>query len=181
MKYFIADMHFCHADIISFSNRPFKNVLEMNDEMVKLWNERVQSSEDEVYILGDFMYRGSAEKANEILKKLRGKKYLIKGNHEQYLNDSAFNLNNFEWIKDYYSFYYKRKEIVLFHYPILEWAQYYNNSILLYGHVHDKRIEYFDSTLGPRALNVGVDRIGFAPLSIDKVLEKIEEQEILFY
>lgn len=50
MKYFIADMHFCHADIISFSNRPFKNVLEMNDEMVKLWNERVQSSEDEVYM-----------------------------------------------------------------------------------------------------------------------------------
>ncbi|MFT8954424.1 MAG: hypothetical protein ABF890_02750, partial [Liquorilactobacillus satsumensis] len=77
--------------------------------------------------------------------------------------------------------YYKRKEIVLFHYPILEWDQYYNNSILLYGHVHDKRIEYFDSTLGPRALNVGVDRIGFAPISIDKVLEKIEEQEISFY
>lgn len=92
-----------------------------------------------------------------------------------------FDLNNFEWIKDYYSFYYKRKEIVLFHYPILEWDQYYNNSILLYGHVHDKRIEYFDSTLGPRALNVGVDRIGFAPISIDKVLEKIEEQEISFY
>jgi len=52
---------------------------------------------------------------------------------------------------------------------------------LLYGHVHDKRIEYFDSILGPRALNVGVDRIGFAPISIDKVLEKIEEQEISFY
>lgn len=44
MKYFIADMHFGHEDIISFSNRPFKNVLQMNNELIKLWNETVQSS-----------------------------------------------------------------------------------------------------------------------------------------
>lgn len=68
MKYFIADMHFGHEDIISFSNRPFKNVLEMNNELIKLWNETVQSSEDEVYILGDFMFNGSGKRANEILK-----------------------------------------------------------------------------------------------------------------
>lgn len=42
-------------------------------------------------------------------------------------------------------------------------------------------MEYFDSILGPKALNVGVDRIGFAPLSIDEVFNKIEEQEISFY
>jgi calcineurin-like phosphoesterase family protein len=181
MKYFIADMHFCHDDVITFSDRPFKNVSEMNDEMIKLWNERVKSPDDEIYILGDFMYRGSAKKANEILKKLRGKKYLIRGNHEQYLDDTVFNLNNYEWVKDYYSFYAKGRKIILFHYPILEWDQYFNNSILLYGHVHDKRMEYFDSILGPKALNVGVDRIGFAPLSIDEVFNKIEEQEISFY
>lgn len=73
MKYFIADMHFGHEDIISFSNRPFKNVLQMNNELIKLWNETVQSSEDEVYILGGFMFNGSRKRANEILKKLRGK------------------------------------------------------------------------------------------------------------
>lgn len=181
VKYFIADTHFCHADIIPFSNRPFKTVSEMNDEMIRLWNERVKSPDDEVYVLGDFMYKGSGEKANNVLKKLRGKKYLIRGNHEKYLDDSVFSLNNYEWIKDYYSFYYQQKKIVLFHYPIIEWDDYFNNSILLYGHVHNKRTEYFNSCLGPRALNVGVDMIGFAPLSIDNVLLKIKEQEILFY
>jgi len=40
---------------------------------------------DEIYVLGDFLYKGDGRKADELLSRLKGKKYLIKGNHEKYL------------------------------------------------------------------------------------------------
>lgn len=53
--FFTSDHHFGHANIIKFSNRPFSNVEEMNEELIKRWNEKV-SSEDEVSYIGDSKY-----------------------------------------------------------------------------------------------------------------------------
>lgn len=178
MKYFISDTHFFHQQIIPFSNRPFKDVEEMNQTLIKKWNETVKHSDDEVYILGDFVYHGTGEQANMILKKLRGKKYLIKGNHEDYLNDKNFDNSLFEWIKDYYSFEYKRRKFILFHYPILEWDDYYSQSILLYGHVHNIDVDYFSRMLGANAVNVGVDMTGFKPINIDEIINIVDSREM---
>ncbi|WP_369691039.1 hypothetical protein [Niallia circulans] len=67
-------------------------------------------------MLGDFVVRGTGKQANEILEPLNGKKYLIKGNYEYYLDDPEFESSYFEWIKDYFSFKYNNKTFVLFHY-----------------------------------------------------------------
>ncbi|WP_058951121.1 metallophosphoesterase [Oceanobacillus picturae] len=176
MKFFISDTHFYHENIIGFSNRPFDNVAEMNQTMINNWNDVIDET-DEVYILGDLVVRGSGRQANEILKQLNGVKYLIKGNHENYLTDPEFDSSYFEWIKDYYSFKYNKQTIVLFHYPILEWDKFYNNSIHLFGHVHDKGIEFFRNTLGSRAINVGVDLNEFYPISIEQVLSIVKSRE----
>jgi calcineurin-like phosphoesterase family protein len=150
----------------------------MNQKLIQNWNKTVKSPKDEVYILGDFVYQGNGQQANTILKQLRGKKYLIKGNHEKYLKDKDFDLSLFEWIKDYATLKYNKRKFVLFHYPILEWDGYYRHVIHLYGHVHNMNIEYFKNTLGMNAFNVGADMNDFKPISIDEILRIINNREM---
>lgn len=80
-RWFIADNHFYHANVIKYDNRPFKDVEEMNVYMISQWN-KVVKPEDEVYHLGDFAF-GSIEKQKAILDQLNGHKTLILGNHDK--------------------------------------------------------------------------------------------------
>jgi len=118
MLFFIADTHFCHSNIIGHCGRPFQNADEMDRALIDNWNSLV-TDRDDIYILGDFMYKGKGKDANRIFSKLKGRKYLIKGNHEKYLNDPEFAPEAFVWIKDYYVLKHEGRKIVLFHYPLL--------------------------------------------------------------
>ncbi len=94
--YVIADTHFYHNNIIQYCNRPFENVEQMNEFMINKWNERVQSDNDIVIHLGDFGF-GSKEQLQNIANQLRGRKILIKGNHDmrkgnQFWLDCGFDL-----------------------------------------------------------------------------------------
>jgi calcineurin-like phosphoesterase family protein len=176
MIYFTADNHFCHANIISLCGRPFADAAEMNKTMIANWNSLVTDS-DEIYILGDFSFRGGVDEVNKILSKLKGKKYLIKGNHERYLEAQHFKPEAYEWIKDYYEMTYEKTQFVLFHYPMLSWNGARHRSVLLYGHVHNRAEQDAEfaaklAWLGPRAVNVGVDVNGFRPVSIEEILER---------
>ena len=83
MKIFvIADTHFGHENIIKYCNRPFKTVKEMDEAMIKNWNETV-TNKDVVIHLGDFGI-GSKEYISSIVKRLNGKKILIMGNHDNW-------------------------------------------------------------------------------------------------
>ena len=88
MIYFTSDLHFYHKNINKYAKRPLDSVEEMNEKLIKNWNNRIKS-EDEVYILGDFTMKGT-EYAADILSKLKGKKYLIKGNHDNFVNQETF-------------------------------------------------------------------------------------------
>lgn len=171
MKFFTADTHFSHEKILRLANRPFANLKDMEDAIVTKWNKKIKKS-DEVFIIGDFMYRGSGIEANRILKRLNGRKYLIIGNHEKYLKEPDFDRSLFVWIKYYYSFKENKQKYVLFHYPIMEWDGYYSGAIHLYGHVHGNNTDKFESLLGPKAINVGVDVNNFEPLSQIEILQR---------
>lgn len=176
MKFFIADLHFCHESIIEMSHRPFANITEMHETMIRRWN-RVVRPKDEVFIVGDFLYKGIAQEANELLRRLRGRKYLIRGNHEKYLNQPEFDTALFEWVKDYHTFKENKQQYVLFHYPILEWKGYFRDSILIYGHVHNNNSAYFAKTLGPNAVIVGADMLDFTPISQTQILELVAKRK----
>lgn len=172
MIYFTADTHFFHAAIIPFCERPFTSVKNMNDVLVRNWNSYV-TDRDEIYILGDFMYGGNGRDANYILSRLNGKKYLIRGNHDDsYLKDEDFDHTLFEWVKDFHILHHDKCEYVLFHYPILEWPGFHSGAYHLYGHIHNSvtlRPEKHLTVFGHRAVNVGVDMQCFFPINIQNV------------
>ena len=42
MKYYIADYHFGHANVLGFDHRPFNDVQEMEEFLVANWNAAVK-------------------------------------------------------------------------------------------------------------------------------------------
>ena len=130
---YIADMHFDHADIISYDNRPFDTVDEMNETMISRWNRAVRPG-DLTWILGDFC-GGTAERWAEILGRLNGRKALILGNHDS--REAAETLKaDFEDVAEYREILDCGRHVVLCHYPILAFRDHYFGSYHLYGHVH---------------------------------------------
>jgi hypothetical protein len=52
-RYFTADLHLGHRNIIGYSERPFHDVGHMSGELIGRWNSTVGPT-DEVIVLGDF-------------------------------------------------------------------------------------------------------------------------------
>lgn len=134
-KFYIADTHFGHQNILRFDNRPWFDTSSMEDDMIALWNEKVTKA-DEVYILGDFCW-GTAEDWKRILPKLRGKKHLIRGNHD--LRQIPQNIRSFfVSISDYKETRDGDLSICMSHYPMLSYRHDRNPDIhMFYGHVHN--------------------------------------------
>ncbi|MCQ2508778.1 MAG: metallophosphoesterase family protein [Dorea sp.] len=148
MRYYIADLHFGHNALNEQMDcRGFESAEAMDEYMIKQWNRKVRQK-DEVIILGDFCMSPYGETVNQILSRLNGRKYLIKGNHDRYLEDKEFNTKNFQWIEDYKEIKDNKRKIILSHYPM----PFYNGQFrrgedgslktyMLYGHVHDSEDE----------------------------------------
>ena len=130
MKFYISDLHFSHKNSLSFDNRPFFTISEMNEVIINNWNS-VVSANDEVYILGDMFWNNND--INDILPMLKGRLYLIKGNHDR-VNDEM--TKRFVWIKDYEEIRDNDRHVVLCHYPIPCYKNHFYGWYHLYGHVH---------------------------------------------
>lgn len=173
MIYFTADLHFCHDKVIQFANRPFCNEEQMNTALIENWNQTV-SAKDEVYILGDVTMKGP-EYAMKVLSQLRGKKYLIKGNHDRFAEKSSFDKTIFEWIKDYYELSYQNHRFILFHYPIEEWNGYFREAIHLHGHQHNHEdYNLKNREKGLLRFDVGVDANHMSPVGIEEIISFFE-------
>ena len=143
MRYYISDLHFFHANMnTKMDCRGFSNVEEMNEYMIRQWNQKVRNN-DEVVILGDLSW-GNAEETNTLLKRLHGKLYLIRGNHDYFLDEKEFDGTRFEWVESYKELNDNKRKVVLCHYPVMCYNGQYRvdsegnpKTYMLYGHVHD--------------------------------------------
>lgn len=169
MLYFTADPHFYHEKIIQHIGRPFRDAEEMNRTLIENWNRRVRA-EDEIYILGDLTLKGPMP-ANAVLSQLRGRKHLIRGNHDGFVSRAAFDVSQFVSVRDYAEITYQNTLLVLCHYPFLEWNESREGSISLHGHQHNPP-EYNEENLrrGIRRFDVGVDANGMKPVSAEDII-----------
>lgn len=163
--WYISDTHFNHNKIIEYCNRPFSNVEQMNETMIKRWNSVVRK-DDIVYHLGDFGF-GNKEEITDIVKKLNGKIFLIKGNHcihnNQWYRDCGF-VEVYDCpiiIKDF---------LVLSHEPLpFVMNQVYVN---LFGHVHTSPM--FE-TWGKQSACLCVERHNYYPVNEEVIIKHFAE------
>ena len=169
MIYFTSDLHLGHRGIITMRNRPFADVDEMNRALIANYNAVVHK-DDTVYILGDVAHHMPVEDVNKIIKKLNGKKTLIKGNHDKKYDSSLF-----EEIRDFKTISVNGHYFALMHYPMLEWPKSHHGSYMLHGHIHsDEAYNLQNLEEGILRYDVGVDANQYCPVSVNQILQFFE-------
>tara|TARA_R100001244_G_scaffold25113_2_gene25465 strand:+ start:117076 stop:117687 length:612 start_codon:yes stop_codon:yes gene_type:complete len=170
--FFTSDTHFGHRNIITYCDRPWNSVEEMNEELIARWNN-VVGPRDDVYHLGDFCMGRKSVPGNWV-PRLNGRIHLIRGNHDPVVKGQGF-----ETVQDYLEVKYYKKKIVLFHYPIRNWNGSHKGSWHLFGHVHGTlTVKYGRKCLEDSlAMDVGSDCHDWRPISADEVVEIMIKQE----
>ena len=183
-KWFTSGTHFGSERVRKLSNRPFKNVEEMDYELIKRWNSVVAKG-DIVYHLGDFGEYKNASKLNGNIK-------LLAGNYE--MKESGYDIDEFSKILRAKVLDYDIVDTVCAHMEKIEsfgfTRVFYNcggslpfvhtkelsisavhrprdrdiNEFTVFGHIHALQ------TVKKNALNVGVDCHNFYPIDLEKVL-----------
>ncbi|WP_049153438.1 metallophosphoesterase family protein [Ligilactobacillus salivarius] len=164
MKYFTADTHFFHKELIHdtrFANRMFFSVNDMNNTIVENWNSVVNDN-DTVYHLGDIALINSKKedlkRVLEILKKLKGQIVFLKGNHDSRALFKFIDKNNvilpdgrmkFTFIDVGLILKLNHYQLFLTHYPLLVGSS--KNRVNVHGHIHHSSVN------SPWNINVGVD------------------------
>lgn len=165
--FFTADTHFFHRNIIDYCSRGFGSAEEMNEDIIRRWNEVVATG-DLVYHIGDFGM-ANANRLGTIRARLNGRIILVLGNHD-------YNFSKKKWLEvvgvdevvdkvDY-------EEFTLNHLPVLDSVDPLSlDRWLLCGHIHNLwRVK-------GRQLNVGVDVQGFYPITIEQVRAQVRAAE----
>lgn len=163
MIYFISDTHFSHSNIIKYCNRPFNNLDIMNETLIKNWNNIVNKN-DIVYHLGDFTI--DYDNLEELVKKLNGKIYLIRGNHEgksiKFYNEIGLEVLPSKTKLDEYKF-------ILSHKP-LDNNLIPDDYINIHGHIHNNTLDSkFNSD---NHYCVSIEKINYEPISLDTLLSR---------
>lgn len=185
MIYFTSDPHYYHLNVIKYCNRPFSSVEEMNEMLIKNWND-VVAPDDTVYCLGDFSMAFRPVEA--FSHRLSGTKYLVPGNHDfchSYHKKSRNPENRKVWTQKYvdHGWIVLPEQTTLdipgvatvnmCHHPYvlnlegddkyMNWRPTNDGRWLLCGHVHQ------NWKVQDKMINVGVDVWDFKPVSVEEI------------
>jgi calcineurin-like phosphoesterase family protein len=172
---FSADHHLYHKNVIRYSNRPFANVMEMNETIRDLHNHLCDKDTNALF-LGDFLMGSRNWKATDLAvalafcKTFKGHIFYAEGNHET--NTRSLDL---PWVRvpQLLEFTVSDKtdetQVVALHYGMRTWPKAHYGAFHLYGHSHgglkNDLGELLQQTPQGRCMDVGVDSNGFAPVT----------------
>lgn len=150
-----SDTHFNHAGILRHAaeTRPYTDVLEMNDALVRMWNERV-GPHDRMFFIGDFGFSNRyGEPLDQVFAALNGEKHLVIGNHDEQ-NPKVLALpwetqTTLTRVKD------QGNSAVLCHYALETWARQAAGRLMCHGHSHGTLERWV-----AHRFDVGVDAMG---------------------
>ena len=152
-----SDSHFSHSNILEYCKRPYDNIHEMDEDLIKRGND-VVGEDDTVFHLGDFCFGNK----KYYTSRLNGDIILIKGNHDDKSESIIDNIN----IK------YFGLDINLIH-DYREGSLDYD--LILCGHLHElwkiKRLP------GVTIVNVGVDVWDYTPVNMKSIIKFIKQND----
>jgi calcineurin-like phosphoesterase family protein len=176
--FLVSDTHFGHAGVCRFTHedtgvkiRPWTDPDEMDEEMVKRWNETVRPN-DKVYHLGDVVIN---RKSLGIMRRLNGDKVLIRGNHDIFRDEEY--REHFRELRAYHVM----NGMILSHIPIHpESLGRFGTNI--HGHLHTRRVMMPKlhnrgvEVIDPRYHCVCVEQTDFRPILLEDVFKRIKEE-----
>lgn len=170
-----SDLHFCHDRDFIYKPRGFNSVHEMNEQIIKNFNE-VVNWDDDLYILGD-CFLNDNEEGMSYMRRLPGKKHIIWGNHCTTTRQELMKLEGFDCLGYGHVLQYRGYHFYLSHYPTLT-SNYDDNKPLkrrvvsLCGHSHTQN-KFIDMDKG-LIFHVELDAHQNKPILIDDIIEDIK-------
>ena len=156
--YVFSDPHFYSENIIKNCHRPFAVIYEMNKTLIYNYNMIIKKH-DVCYWLGDVMYGATKDKVFNILSRMRGRKYLIMGNHDRNHSETWWLSCGFDKVFSH-PIYDAENYILLSHEPLPEFGN--NPPIVNYhGHIHIQDYDFLDHQ---QCINVSVEKTGYKPV-----------------
>lgn len=160
--WFTSDIHWGHSAIVGFCKRPYRDVEEMNEALVRNFNSVVAPG-DRVFFLGDIAFVDPIP----WVTRLNGERFLIAGNHDE-SRMGQLKKCKFGWIKDTYMLETGVcPAIWLAHYPHRAWPGSYHGTWHLFGHTHG----FLPGT--ETSLDVGVDSWSYYPVPLETIMERL--------
>jgi len=161
-----SDQHFFHKNIISFSDRPYDNVEQMNEHLIANYNDYVGSNDICIWG-GDVGFRGATE-INKLLRQCNGYKILIVGNHD--FNGKKLRRLDFDETHMIYTVDYPDVSMVFTHYPMFNVPWPWVN---IHGHLH----AFPNPVSGhPLHININCEVQNYKPRLLDEVAAQAKMQ-----
>lgn len=177
--YFTSDLHFCHKNILSYDNRPYDTIEEMNRDIVETWNNIV-SENDIIFLLGDITLYEKSNTVLSLLKELKGDIYFIQGNHDTdkavnfYVENKVFKkvcspLQVIEYSLDNTD--EGKFTFQLCHYPMLDWRKKQKGGFQIFGHTHGNLKDH-------DVAQIEISwPVWYRPIEIDEILVYLTKQQ----
>lgn len=163
-----SDLHFNHDKSFIWEARGFSSVQEMNEEQIARYNAFVED-EDIVYIAGDSMMGADMNAGLELLKRLKGKKYLVIGNHDTDARIAAYKESGiFEDVQFAYRLKIKGRSYLVTHYPTITANGEDTRTVNLYGHTHQTTTHFEDRKY---MYHIGVDSNNCFPVNLNDIVD----------
>ena len=171
--WFTSDLHFGHKNIIKYEGRPFSSVEEMDEVIIKNFNEVVKDG-DLIYNIGDFALGkyNTIENLKTLKDRLNGYWFCVPGDHEPKEFNKVFSvLQQIQIIK------HDNLKIILCHYPLVFWPQSHYGTWMLHGHHHADSKKWVEQYTRGRIYNVCVGAHNYFPYNLDEIKEIMKNKE----